>query len=340
VAGVLKWGRTRDYLLAGACVGLTASCKYNGGLVVTALLLAHALRPGRSPHERGTLAGALLASGAAFFATTPFALLDPRPFLSALRYESRHYATGHAGMEGDTWGWYLRYMAGTAPVLYLLAAVQALRGIAARSRETMVLAGFPIVYLAFIGSFVVRNDRTLLPATPFLFLLAAGGLTWLLDRAGAWVGPVRRRAARLAVAVLAAAGLATPAAVTLGDGLRLAAPDGRDKARAWIMEHVPAGAAIALESYAPFIDPARYRVRGMLRAIDREPDWFAAEGFDLVVVSQGMFGRFLDDPARHAQEAAAYRRLFAAFDLAARFEDNGFEVRVYRVRRGAEAHEP
>src|SRR2546430_17706779 len=53
-----------------------------------------------------------MACAAVFVLTTPFAVLDPPPFLRSLHVVAQHYAQGHPGAEGnDNALWYLQYLA-------------------------------------------------------------------------------------------------------------------------------------------------------------------------------------------------------------------------------------
>jgi 4-amino-4-deoxy-L-arabinose transferase-like glycosyltransferase len=171
-----------QYLLAGACIGLTASTKYNGALVVVSFLAAHFLRFGKTALVQSNLYLALFVGALAFLGTTPFSAIDSSKFLADIRFEARHYSTGHAGMEGNTLTWYLDYMARTSFVVYLLSGTEIVRAIWRRHKETLLLSAFPVVYFVFIASLVVRNDRTFLPLTVFSSLLAASLLTYLLSR--------------------------------------------------------------------------------------------------------------------------------------------------------------
>jgi len=171
--GIFQQGETRHYIVAGIASGLAASSKYNGALIVLSVVLGHFLRCGLRGFKERRLYLTLALSAAAFFVTTPFALLDHQKFLANLQVVARHYATGHAGMEGNTLNWHLAYLWRVEGPVALLAVLEVLRGIYARSKQTVLLSAFPLVYFSFISSFVVRNDRTLLPLTPFLFVLAS-----------------------------------------------------------------------------------------------------------------------------------------------------------------------
>jgi len=137
---IFQHGKTWQYILAGLCVGLTASCKYNGSLIVLALLAAHFLRYGKASLKQPKLYLAILLCVVGFLFTTPYAIFDPLPFFDALKFEAQHYATGHAGMDGDTFIWYLNYMWVTGGVLYLLAALGILVGFILRPKETSLLS--------------------------------------------------------------------------------------------------------------------------------------------------------------------------------------------------------
>ncbi|MFN3705033.1 MAG: ArnT family glycosyltransferase [Thermoflexales bacterium] len=329
---VYQQGKTWQYVLAGLFVGFTASSKYNGALVLLPLLLAHFLRFGRTAFKQPKLYLALLLCGVGFVATTPYALLDSAKFLADLSYEARHYSTGHAGMEGNTLRWYLTHMWETGKWLYLLAACGILCGFVVRPKETLLLSAFPVAYFAFINSFVVRNDRTFLPLTPFLFLLAAWFLIVLLD----WLekSPLQalRRSYWAALIILTVALSAFPISKTVADTRRLLTVDSRATARIWIDSNLPPGSKIAIESYAPFINPSKFEVHVFGRMTEHPPEWYIEQGFDYLIFSQGMYGRFYREPDRYADEKRRYDNLFNYFIAERIFSDGGYEVRIYRAK--------
>lgn len=328
---VYREGRLQHYVAAGLLVGLAASTKYNAALLVLLPIAAHFLREGNRGLRDRNLYVAALCCCVGFVAGTPYAALDARNFIDYLRIDGRHYARGHPGMEGYPFRWYVGYMASTAAVPYALALLEMSRGCLVRSRPLMLLSVFPIGYFLFIISFEVRNDRTFLPLTPFLFLLAAS----FLVHAWTFVRQSTDGACRIALAsllvVLAGAGLVQAGANTYTETAKLMHPDGREVSRQWIAANVPRGSRIAFESYSPYVDPAHYPTLSMPRIIDHDPDWYAENGFRYLVLSAGLYGRYFREPARYPSDVAKYERFFARFRLLRRFDDGGYEIRIYEV---------
>jgi 4-amino-4-deoxy-L-arabinose transferase-like glycosyltransferase len=341
--GIYQRGRLVDYVLAGASAGLTVSSKYNGGVVLILIPLAHFLRQGRTGLRDARWLLALLLCPVVFLITSPFAALDFRKFLGDMLFEARHYSSeGHPGMEHNALAWYVSYLWRTEGPVVLLAICGIVYGLYKRSREILLIAAFPVVYFTFISLMTVRNDRTLLPAVPFLFLLASTVLVALCERVRALSSRTGRILAGGALAVLLALCLLFPFAGTVRATEKLTTVDSRETARVWIAANLPQGSKIALESYAPFVDPQAFRVQGFLRMIEQTPDWYAANGFDYLVFSRGMFGRFYDNPDLYPDQVVQYDGFFNRFPLVQQFTVGGLEVRIYRVAEsrgssGAEA---
>ena len=328
---VYQQGKTRYYLIAALCAGLAASCKYNGGLIVLPLLGAHFLRYGKASFKQRNLYLAGLVCGLGFLATTPYALLDFPEFWKDFKFESRHYATGHAGMEGNTLKWYLAYMWRTGNILYILSVLGLIRGVFSRSKEIILLSIFPVVYFGFISSFIVRNDRTFLPLTPFLFLLAAWFLGFLLAKAKELQSDVGRKVFITAVVCISIAAFVSPIMLTIKGANQLTTANSREIARRWLDENLRLGSKIAIESYSPFVEPARFSVHGFGHIIDQTPEWYIENGFEYLIFSQGMYGRFYQEPERYQSEVARYDDLFGRFSLVKMFTENNFEIRIYKV---------
>lgn len=330
-AHVYRDDRPAGYILTGAALGCAASSKIGGVLVVLPWLTACIYRHGLKGLIHRHVFAAIVAAGLTFVVTTPYIFGNAQTVINDILFEGRHYASGHAGMEGDSLAWYLNLMWLTSGVIYGLGAAEIGRGIFSRSRETLLLAVFPVAYFVFIASFPVRNDRTFLPMAPFLFLLAAAFLAHGYDWARASRRAIVRQGAAPILAGLFIASLIQPASVTVAEAARLTTLDSRETARVWIDTHLPAGARIAVESYAPYVDPTRYTVQGFGRLIDHDPAWYVAQDFDYLIFSQGMFGRFYREPAKYPIEFSRYEELFARFEAVATFTDGGYEVRIVQT---------
>ncbi len=331
---ILQEDRTRHYVLAGLAVGLTASAKYNGVLVVLVLIAAHLLRHGLAGLKDKRLYLALIISGVAFLVTTPYALLDSDKFAADVADQAQDYATGHFGMEGNTFTWYTTYLLQFEGVVTITAIAAVIWGVARHTKtrlsETMVLAIFPIVYFVFLNLYVVRNDRLVVPLIPFLCVLSARFFFDLLEVARTRITHDRLRHGLIASAI--ALMVVVPLTQNLVISSRLVKTDSRETARIWIAQHLPAGSKIAVESYAPFIDPQRFSVQGFLRMIDHPVVWYADKGFKYIVVSEGMFGRFFLEPERYPSEVTQYKALFEALEPVQEFNDADYDIRVYRIR--------
>ncbi|HZP66583.1 MAG TPA: glycosyltransferase family 39 protein [Rudaea sp.] len=327
-------GRRSAYLAAGFAVGACAASKYNGALVCLFPLAAHLVRSGASPRAAGPLVLAGVVSAVAFMLLTPYTLLDPATF-AGIGYQYHTYSSRHQGMEGNVPLWYLGTLWRTTGLACVLAACQLVRGVRARCAPTLVIAAFALPYLVFISTFVVRNERTLEPVVPCVLLLAVLFLRHLaspssvLNRAAA--GGLRTAA----LAVLALAVVAAPLRVAVAEAVRLSTVDSRATAREWINTNLPEHAVVAVESYVPYVDPARFRIVQAERAIDHPLAWYADRGAQFFVLSEGLYGRYLAAPREYPDEAARYVALMDSMRLVRRFDDGGYEVLVYEIPRAA-----
>ncbi|HVL95415.1 MAG TPA: glycosyltransferase family 39 protein [Solirubrobacteraceae bacterium] len=250
-AGVLRTGRTRDFALAGAGVGLAAATKYTAGIVLVPLLAAALLAPleRRRALRDLVLAGAVAA--AAFVVANPYALFDLPAFVGGLREQSAASSDGGGklGLE-ETHGvlYYLKTVVwglGWLPALAAVAGAIAL--LRADRRAAAVLVPAPLLFLAFMGLQDRFFARWLLPVYPILCLIAA----WAALRGAAWLAP-RLRAPAPALATAAGVLLCAQGLVySVHNDMVLARDDTRQLAREWMVANVPEGAKVVVEPIAP-----------------------------------------------------------------------------------------
>jgi hypothetical protein len=205
-AGVMRYGRKRDYALAGIGLGLACASKYTAGIAIVPLVVAAAAhyldsidatrvhmargRPtsGRptSGHatpaypERRVLLGIALAGVCAlvsFLIANPYALLDFKLFYSELVHQSSlsDEAQGKLGAPKEIgifyYLWSFSWGLGWVPALAALGGAMTIWRRHARIGWLLVPAA--ILFLAFMGLQDRYFGRWLLPIFPIACLLAA-----------------------------------------------------------------------------------------------------------------------------------------------------------------------
>jgi 4-amino-4-deoxy-L-arabinose transferase-like glycosyltransferase len=357
-----RWG---DYALAAAFAGLAAGTKYTAVFAVVPLVVAHFLGPwpARPPVWKRVVDPRLLAAlvlvPLVFLATTPYAVLDREAFARDVAWEGSHYASGHAGAEAEgktSLARYLKLLEGDlGPEGIALVVLGAVLLVRRDPRGLAVVLAFPLVYLLFVGRFPVFFPRNLAPVVPGLALLAGAGLVTPIRAAATAPRQGRREARRraawiavaAAVALVGASGLVRHATASISHVRTVTLPDTRWAALHWVSVHVPPGARVVREPHTPEVElitsggRPRYRVKVLSWSVT-DLSLAALSGYDYVVLSDAMYGRFLRDPERYPTQAARYRALFAGFKLEGEFapepgRTTGPVIRVYRVPHGPAA---
>ena len=165
--------RTRDYLLAGALVGLAASTKYPGVAVGLAIPVAHLCA--RRSILQGRLWAAPIAAVALFLATSPYVLLDFATFKAHFLFQASH-AHGGRGSADLAWWHHLTFsLRHSLGYLGLAAAAIAVGLQVFRQRQTevwVVLAAFAGIGLA-VGWAQLTFVRYALPLVALQAVLVA-----------------------------------------------------------------------------------------------------------------------------------------------------------------------
>jgi len=327
---ILDDARLRDYVGAGIAAGLATSFKYNAAVVCVSILSAHLFRFGWRGLFRREIYFAAFASIAAFFLTTPYAILDFSTFMKIGPWQAADiYATGHAGAEGDTFNWYINFFWSNLGVVTLLALAEIFLWVIRRERRGMVLLAFPLAYYVLVNLFTVHFDETALPIIPFLILFAAIFLGRAYDFLSARFARTNlvRLVFGLAIFVIAFSWLGA----TISSNSRLLQRDARETARQWIEANLPMGSRVAVEPYAPYLERPKFTVEGFVGMIAHPPEWYAPNGFEYLVFSSGSYQRFYDDPGRYSNFIAQYDAFFKRFAPIQQFDEGGMQVRVYKT---------
>jgi 4-amino-4-deoxy-L-arabinose transferase-like glycosyltransferase len=231
--------------LAGVAIGLAASAKYPGILLLAPLVVAAWGRWGR-----------LLAAGGlavvAFAVTSPYVLLNlGRAADDAWRVQ-QSARDGWLGFEHDhaaPIAFVDRLWEGFGPAL-LVAAAGLVVALVRRTRADLVLTVFCVVYLADLLTVDAHFDRYVLPLVPALGVLA---------------GRIR---SLVPVTVLL---LAVPLTWSIRDARELTKTDARVVAHRWIQANLPKGARIAVDPSTPDLE-GYWVLHLLLPRPGKEPD--------------------------------------------------------------------
>ena len=330
--------QARWYFLAGLCAGLAGATKYNGAVVLVLPLLAHLLATpwgewGWLNSRLGATIGGFLLG---FFGGNPFALGNLPDFLTGLATVLHHYGTAQPGFEGlGNWRWYPAVFLTSADALWVIAGTLGLLGLAWKEwRKALLLLSFPLIYYLLVSRFVVRFERNMVPLLPFL-ALGGGWLVGRMQEAGRRMQEAgsRRKEARgklltfffwpltpcfllLALCLLL---LALPLTAGISFDRILSRTDHREIAGRWVEENVAPGSKIAIEHYAIPFDYDRYQVEDVLRISNHDLDWYRQQGFDLLIVSDGVWPLLRRQPEAYGEMLSRYDDLIRGCRLLAEF---------------------
>jgi hypothetical protein len=256
-AGVLRHGRTRDYVLAGVGVGLAAATKYTGGITMLCLVAAFVCdAAGESAlvaARRMALAVALAVL--AFVAANPYSVIDFHAFTSGLSQQASDAGgaepvkLGEAGSGITYYLWTFTWGLGWGPLLAGAAGAVLLLW-RRRWAMALVLVPAPLVFIVFMGNQQRFFGRWLLPIFPIVATLAAYATVELIRRLAH--GPRWRRIpAPLAAAVAAVLLLSQGVAADVHNDVVLSRPDTRNLTRTWMVANVPPGSKVVIEPVVP-----------------------------------------------------------------------------------------
>ena len=310
------------YFLAGLCAGLAGATKYNGAVVIIVPLLAYFLA---TPwNEWGRFSGRLVLTLGAFllgfFGGNPFALGNLPDFLNDLATVVHHYGTEHPGFEGTgNWRWYPGVFLTSADAVWVLAGAIGLFGLLwKRWKVGLLLIAFPVVYYLMVSWFIVRFERNMVPLLPFLAL--GGG--WLVDTEADWLADRFRgtgKASHALAALGAALLLALPLAASVSFDISLSQIDHREIAGQWVDDNIEKGTKIAIEHYSIPFGYDQYQVTDVIRISDHDLDWYQQEGYELLIISDGIWETLRRQPESYGEEVAVYDELVGSSKLLAEF---------------------
>lgn len=249
-------------LLAGAACGMAFSTHYYTIFLALPLILAiyfrNDQRIGRWPAILRDLVVAGIAATVAFFALSPFLLVEPGTAYQDIVANrqivvDRAVAAGHGAFASAPAYARMLWTEGFGGGI-LLAAIAGLI-LALRDRDhrqpAVILIAFPIAFLAFISN-TVAAGRYLNPALPAIAAFAAYAITRI---------PLRPELAALIGALITF----QPFSLSLNLGLFFRQTDTRTIAQHLIEDQIPAGATILVQPYSVVLHQSRESLVEALR---------------------------------------------------------------------------
>lgn len=352
----------RSMLAAGLMVGLSIGTRYFMLALVPVLLLSQiSVLWNRGSKEKSIesdwwrLGEGLLAIGAAFFLSTPFLFLDSRRALIDL---SREAEVSHLGADGldpasNLW-WYLT-QATPQSITWLQTLLMVVGfGIILRRHlpNQILILVFVIFFLVEISLPALHWTRWLIQLLPLFALSAAYAAEQFAANVCARLGWSELARNRVLIVVSIAVAIAPAYQLILSD-IQQSNPTTRILAREWILQNIPRESRIAQEWYAAplaagdFIsyaqnrrsDPAGgngyYLFERFSVAQNRKLEDYASEGYQYIVVSSAIYGRYFSESKRYEAETAFYRKLFSEAHLLREFTPSFWQggpiIRVYKL---------
>jgi 4-amino-4-deoxy-L-arabinose transferase-like glycosyltransferase len=328
---------------AGAVAGLAAATKYPGALALLLPLVAVWMTIGLRPSRLAVALAACASAAIAFLVAAPYTILDLPGFLNGYAGLAAHYSRTPPSEPG--WVTYLKHlrlglhwpaflMAGAG---LTLGTVRALRG-PGRVRWTLAVI-FPVVYFWFVSRQTLVYGRYLMPLIPFVCLLAAAAVV-------SGVSLLRRfdipRTARTAlIAALTVAALLPPALQAIDFNLERGRTSTAEQAHQWILQNIPKGSHVLLESRQLLLPTESYKAVNVPRLVRDsrsagEHRAYVEQGFQYMVATSAGYGQALAAPYQYPEEYAAYMRLFDSSRELARFAPSeqhpGAEIRIFALK--------
>jgi 4-amino-4-deoxy-L-arabinose transferase-like glycosyltransferase len=326
---ILQTAQRSAYILAGISAGLAIASKYNIIFIVIIILVAHFLNRGWKNWKSLNLLLALAMAGGVFILFNPFIFLDFQSFWNDFQNNLTIYNNGVAGREGNAFAWYLSYLWFFEGPIILFAVIETGIALYRKNNNHLVLTAYAIVYFGFICFFTLRKSIMLMPILPLLYIL--GGM--FIMRLWVWLRTKTSSAlSTVTIFALVMIGVAVPTFQTISISIPMFSQNNLETARLWINKNLPVGAKIAIQPYCPFIDPEKYIVILGQGTLPESIAFYANQGVQYVIFSEGSYGRYYTEPDKYSQEIAKYEEIIRQLNLIKAFDQNGLMINIYSTK--------
>jgi len=305
--------------LLGAACGLAISGKYIGAIVLVPMILLVVWRMGRTGPAVATRALVFFALGLALVVAlvnvTVFFEFDR--FRSGLAYETDHARTGggkpFASLLSPTYLFGLASQS-TWPIRILAPAYVGWVLLTFRSRraDELLVALFPVAYLALLQSSPIKAIRYLLPVVVLAHYLAGLAIAVGVER----IVPARWRAG---IAALALALILTPQVLRVREHIAEFEGDSRLELYEWVRKTIPEDSRILQDRYAGLPDrrwgyftDANALLPQPITTLHFAPEFgdvakMRSEGIEFVAVCGRAFSRFFEEDVKFGSDESRDR---------------------------------
>ncbi|MFH0909234.1 MAG: glycosyltransferase family 39 protein [bacterium] len=329
---LVRTGRWRDYVMAGAFLGLSVGSKYTAAMTVVAVVAGVFLSGRPMKNTIPGLAAAAAVAVAACFVVTPYSFIRLGDVLKAMAYEHHHTTGHHFGFclpaKGPQYHRYLYQVVAAWPfclgiALYAAAVAGTIWGALRLNRARAVLLVFGAVFFGVTGHWNFVPLRYYLPLLTVAVVFAGMWLGAWLEADSAW----RRRLGGAAMLVT----LVYTLVFTFQTTGRFE-DDTRMQAGRWLDETCRPGTSLLTCGWERYMGMPGNERAVKVRRGDEKSFWPELERrrFDVIEISSLHYDRhYRHDNRTYAKKYDALRDPAGPFRLAAKFESSFINRDVY-----------
>ena len=342
------------YLLSGIFAGFAVSSKYTAVFAILPMVLAHIYHiRNKLPKEwiDHNLIYGLLIGAAAFFLTTPFALLDVKEFIRYLAGQRKAYAYGHPGFESESSYSLWLYLSSLSTSGYgilptIFACIGLIWLLVKDYWKAVLIIIFPFTLIFFLGLYKTFFSRNIVAVIPFLAILT-GVAVYNLAKIISQKTGLRSTGKNYSPSLIIVIALITilvsfsSSYKSIEELKSQTLPNTTWIATKWILENYTTKLKIVREAYTPPLEEfsSNYQVTNMgYGGKIGSPEYKnIVESADYVLLSSGMYDRYVNYPERYPDPAKWYNIFFAEHTLVKEFVPDwkttgGPTIKIYRMR--------
>ena len=305
--------RLRDYILSGLFAGMAIAVKYNMGIVIFPLIVAHFYSIHKVAINKN-LMWAALTCVVGFLSFCPWALLDHKAFWEHFIEQAKWGNTvWFGGISTIPYVQYIKTLIwgyGFLPLCFFIIGFIILWKKAAK-QKVFLLVCFPLIYYLLLGGMKLFFVRFAIPLIPYLCVFSAYGII-----------SVARRASYLprngAVVFLVLIVISQGVIFSIRHNYLISKTDTRILARNWIKNNIPDNSKIVMEGYGPSLKVYndKNRFKENLNGYQVDHIWadlpkksleaYREENRKYLITSSYINRRYLSHPEKYPNEIAFY----------------------------------